>query len=76
MTDWNAAANASMSQAKAAASVKPAHCQNCDAYYVAWAKSARTGKWYLADAIAGVPGKVIPMPRRPHFKTCTKDKES
>jgi hypothetical protein len=64
------AANVSMAQHKANASVRPVRCRKCDAYPLAWAKSKRTGKSYLCETIAGTPGKVIPLPHRPHFKNC------
>jgi hypothetical protein len=62
--DFNAAANASISQSIAAQSVKPAHCRKCGSTRVAWAKG-RNNRFYLVDATAGAPGKVIPG-RTPH----------
>lgn len=67
--DMNARAATQLSAERAAAGVKPARCGDCNAR-CAWVQSKRTGKWYLADALMGGPGKVIPQPQRPHFKTC------
>lgn len=70
MTDNNAAAAVSMSRHLAAASVPSATCDRCGSRLVAWVTSTRTGKRYLADAIYGKNGGVIPSRHRPHFKTC------
>lgn len=68
--DNNTAANAAISASIARDSVKSAKCRDCGTHYVAWVTSKRTGRNYLADAIAGTAGKVIPAAHRPHFKTC------
>jgi hypothetical protein len=64
------AANASMAWHLANASVHAVTCKRCGADRLAWAKSKRTGKSYLCETTAGVAGKVIPSPHRPHFKNC------
>jgi hypothetical protein len=72
--DSVSAANASISAHMNAASVKAAHCKKCDSRMVAWVQN-KAGKWYLANALIGVPGKVIPLSHRPHFLTCGKTKD-
>lgn len=62
--DFNAAAAASISQSIAAQSVRPAHCRKCGSVRVAWARG-KGNRFYLVDATAGAPGKVIPT-RTPH----------
>jgi hypothetical protein len=64
------AANASMAQQKASASVNSATCKRCGCTSVAWVQSSKTQKWYLSESILGTPGKVIPLAHRPHFKVC------
>lgn len=62
--DFNAAANAAISQSIAAQSVKAAHCRDCGSHLVAWKKGPHN-RLYLVDATIGTPGKVIPG-RTPH----------
>lgn len=62
--DFNAAANAAISQSIAAQSVRPSHCRRCDSHLVVWTKG-KHNRFYLVDATIGTPGKVIPT-RTPH----------
>lgn len=49
---------------------RPARCRNCGSADVVWAKSVKTGRFYLADVVtskcAGVTAST-----RPHFRSCT-----
>lgn len=74
--DTNTAANAAMAASIAADSRPAATCRECGTRLVAWVKSTRTGRSYLADAtLCGNPGRVLPAKHRPHFKTCAGSRE-
>lgn len=67
--DTVGAASASMSRQIAAEAVNRATCKRCGSRYVAWAKSEKTGRFYLCEAISAghaAPGKVLARPWRPH----------
>jgi hypothetical protein len=67
VTDFNAQANAAIGRANHG--VTAVVCKKCQAR-CAWATSKRTQRRYLCNTTAGTAGTVIPLPHRPHFKTC------
>lgn len=79
MLDSHTSAMHSLSCHNAAAAVPSTTCNRCGATNVAWVKSAKTGKWYLAEGTRGlgVPvNKVVPVKWNPHFKYCHPKEES
>ena len=70
--DHNAAANAAIAASIARDSRPAATCRDCGCTMVAWVKSKRTNKNYLADATLAPGGKRLPSAHRPHFKRCEK----
>ena len=50
------------------AEARTTHCKRCGAIGLFWTKSARTGRWYLCNAmtVGTYMGKSVPCPQSPH----------